>query len=414
MNRTITLTGIIVMILISVGCREKKSNRYSDVPVINLDLDKISRYSIDSIATCVRFVPLETSRDCLIERYDDVRIVDGKIYVLSNKGNQQAVFVFDLSGKYLFKIDSHGRGPGEYLHASSFFVKHETGQIGILDQMKVVMFDSCGTYTGSHTFTDIYPGESTVWFSGKYYTYALEYNAIVESPADPEEEFNTIGIYDGEWNLLSHSYPVKKLIIQSMFSNNSGKMFSQSGDTLFFLHTESNVVYHIDDNTFRPEYILDLGDHGISEKELALLYSTHPDAGSILEHFITNELRLPGTTQIFASGSYILIESTIGNRLRQFIFNRQTGKSAYIMREGQPSGRVILGPGIRSHEDHFYSVIESSKIITTRNLIASGSYREEQIFSGPFTPALFGRFNEVSPDDNAVIAFFDIRSDFLK
>ena len=61
----------------------------------------------------VFIVPLETKNSCFLGKIDKIEIFNNKIYVLDQEISC-CLFVFDLNGKFLFKVGQKGRGPGEY------------------------------------------------------------------------------------------------------------------------------------------------------------------------------------------------------------------------------------------------------------------------------------------------------------
>jgi len=92
------------------------------------------------------YIALETTEDCLIGEVDDLQIADEKLYVVS----QRRVLVFDFDGKFVFKIDQIGRGPGEYQRIDNISI--DNGELFLYDntQYRVLCYDS---NNGSHLFT---------------------------------------------------------------------------------------------------------------------------------------------------------------------------------------------------------------------------------------------------------------------
>jgi hypothetical protein len=224
------------------------------------DIDAIS---LDSLARNVKYIELETGPNCLIEKYDDIQIVADKIFVSSNSGMQQAIFVFDMQGSFLFKIDDHGRGPGEYLHVSSFIVNSLEKQIIIFDQIRASVYDFNGDFVKSHLFTNIHPGSNTVLFSGHYYSYALDFEAQIRTNPDPDIMFNTIAIFDSTFSLISHSFPRRNQLIQSMYLHDDKKILIEGKESLYLFDHYSGVINEVNGYDIIPRYQLDYGEHGV-------------------------------------------------------------------------------------------------------------------------------------------------------
>lgn len=77
--------------------------------------------SIEEFIEEVALVPLETNDECLLGELEKIYESDGRLYILDKR--KAAVFVFDKSGKYLYKIERRGNGPEEYVEVSDFDVK---------------------------------------------------------------------------------------------------------------------------------------------------------------------------------------------------------------------------------------------------------------------------------------------------
>lgn len=67
------------------------------------------------------YISLETSSDYLVGKVDDLQIANDKLYIVS----QDRVLVFDFDGKFIFKIDEIGRGPGEYQRIDNISIDNE-------------------------------------------------------------------------------------------------------------------------------------------------------------------------------------------------------------------------------------------------------------------------------------------------
>jgi len=111
----------IFCIILLVSCGGKTGKRYSleDAPPIVIDIDSVKNESLK--ISHVKFIPLETTDECLIGEASKVLIKNDKIYVADDL-MAKALFVFDLNGKFLFKIAKRGNGPGEYISLNDFDV----------------------------------------------------------------------------------------------------------------------------------------------------------------------------------------------------------------------------------------------------------------------------------------------------
>jgi hypothetical protein len=106
------------------------------------NLEDYTAFNMNEFVDSVLYVPLETTDESLIGEITQVEYFDGKYFVLD--GNQaQALFVFDSTGRYLWKISRIGGGPGEYISLSEFSIDYQSKHIHLLslNPVKVLEFD---------------------------------------------------------------------------------------------------------------------------------------------------------------------------------------------------------------------------------------------------------------------------------
>jgi len=86
------------------------SLRFRTIDIDEYDPDKIRiKDVVDEIIT----IKLETKSDCLISRIEKYVISENYIYLLDTE-KEKAVYCFSLSGKYINKYNSFGKGPNEF------------------------------------------------------------------------------------------------------------------------------------------------------------------------------------------------------------------------------------------------------------------------------------------------------------
>lgn len=123
-------------------------NPIDDASAINLaQKDQISVFEIFSE---VEVVKLETSESNLISQIGKVEYYDSHYYILDQFSQQ--IFCFDEQGRFVFKIDSKGNGPGEYNHVADFSIDKRNRQLVLLDPafQRVHFFCLKGNYLSSH------------------------------------------------------------------------------------------------------------------------------------------------------------------------------------------------------------------------------------------------------------------------
>lgn len=93
--------------------------------------DKFALY--DSID--FKFIPLQTMDTCLIGSISDIKIADNKIFV-GDIHKSNAIFVFDMNGKFITKVGDIGNAPNQYLSLFGFDIDKEKRLIVLDDRHK--------------------------------------------------------------------------------------------------------------------------------------------------------------------------------------------------------------------------------------------------------------------------------------
>jgi hypothetical protein len=100
---------------------------------IAVDLKKTQKASIFDYVKHIELIPLETGDNVLIGKLEKIIFHQNRYYILDTHHAQFIVFVFDETGKYIFKIDKRGRGPGEYTELYDIIINPFTDHLDLLN-----------------------------------------------------------------------------------------------------------------------------------------------------------------------------------------------------------------------------------------------------------------------------------------
>jgi len=425
--RLFLIVEIVTVLLLSYSCSSGRTQMGPyDIDSINLEYSALESIPIDSVVTNVRFVRLETNEDCLIESYDEIQIVDERIFIRSSKGGQQALFVFDLEGNHLLSIGTQGRGPGEYLAISGFYVSPEKKEIGILDLAKVLVFDYNGKYLRSHSFErlglvpcDVSP--SLISFNGHFYVIVNTFETIGNDPPQgwgnelmENDVFNLIAVYDSDWKLVKRVYPIPRersgqLYRYQLEFGGQKKAFSTDGEKLWFHSIFSDYIYEVVDHEFIPRFMLDYGRHKIpGEQYIEAIKFTEYQGPDYLFTFRNGNYGFPGS-QYTVRGSQILLKPEIGRVSPLILYDKSTKKSLVLAMTKNDiignSANLFPSRGVGTYDGGFFGHIPADRFVWTRN--RGRTYSKVS----PLSPLNFPEYDQISNTDNAVILFFDIKKE---
>ena len=155
MNKKSTISLLFALCICSCGVEQKPSNINIDY-IINPYQNKIP--SSDSLSTLVeqyKIIPLESKDEALISYIYKVEIIDDKLFIFDKKGlgRQGKLLVFDMNGKYLYRIGTNGNALNEYIALGSFAINRLTKEVIIHDDMsnKLLYYDLNGVFIKSVT-----------------------------------------------------------------------------------------------------------------------------------------------------------------------------------------------------------------------------------------------------------------------
>ncbi len=121
MNKQIV--GILIFasfLIISNLCNAQVSG---DPITINLSKGfehKIKKINLSEIAWNVEYIKLETKNDALLNRPSKVLFHNDNMIIM-NRGNHE-LLMFTKSGRFIRKIGSRGKGPGEFVSLNGFYI----------------------------------------------------------------------------------------------------------------------------------------------------------------------------------------------------------------------------------------------------------------------------------------------------
>jgi hypothetical protein len=121
MKQRIKYTVILFSFFILYGCNPADRN-VNEKAIITADIDKWDKVSIFDIFEKIEIVPLETTDSSLIRSMQKLICHDNVFYI---HDYNSVILVFDMAGKFRFKIDNRGQGPNQYTHISDFDIDGE-------------------------------------------------------------------------------------------------------------------------------------------------------------------------------------------------------------------------------------------------------------------------------------------------
>jgi hypothetical protein len=285
-----------------------------------IDLDSIKRINLKlSDFSYIRYIPLQTDENCLIGGVGKVLIRDNRIYV-ADYYKAFALFVFDLEGKFLFKIAQRGQGSNEYIDFRDFDIQNN-GDIYILDGLrrKFLVFNSKGKHT-HNIYADFFLFNFCLADDKMYWS-------KISDPGSAENVAN-LAIYDMTNETTELLFRDKKFLL-----GNRGYQFvpmigfyKTPPDITYYSPRFSEIIYAIDKNGVRPAI-------GVKSKNLRkppenVLMKWDKDAKKLKYPIKDDKIYFKENTGVYETDKYIMFKCINGPyaETKRIIYNKHSGE----------------------------------------------------------------------------------------
>ncbi|MCS3107473.1 6-bladed beta-propeller [Bacteroides fragilis] len=141
---------LLLLIITLLGCSSNKKQEpisKSGVPVINLseDVSTVPSLLLSEAAEKLEIVPLEMTDESVLSDITEMQVTDHNIWI--DHGREFYIYRFSRTGKFLNKIGSIGKGPGEYTTYSTFLVDEDKKEVYIIANTNgVLAYDFEGNF----------------------------------------------------------------------------------------------------------------------------------------------------------------------------------------------------------------------------------------------------------------------------
>ncbi|MGC8898625.1 MAG: 6-bladed beta-propeller [Bacteroidota bacterium] len=144
---------LLSILMMTLSCSRRTEQRKYSLPK-DIAMKIASKTSFNELFEKVEEIQLKSDAHHLIGDLSAVTFLkNGDIVVADNPGKQLLLFTSD--GKFKKQIGRYGAGPGEYRRIADLTVS-STGDLLVLERMRVTRFDSLGNYKASYPVTNGY------------------------------------------------------------------------------------------------------------------------------------------------------------------------------------------------------------------------------------------------------------------
>ncbi len=235
------------LLLLCLPCRSQDNNLYVFDPR-TLDENKIL---LSEIADDIAYIPLDNSFP-LGEIHDNFRFTKNSIYF---SVTYSGIFEFNRDGKFIRKIGSIGRGPGEYTFYSDFTIDNNKGIVYVLDNVNrkspIKVYSRTGYFLKSISVPEYCENIQTIEFYNSK-IFAFNWQMLLDT------KYNWV-VFDTLGNLITK----KPRTIPMFMSGWSGSYGTYKyNNNLYYWDTYNDTVFSIlPDFKYKGSFIISPGEH---------------------------------------------------------------------------------------------------------------------------------------------------------
>lgn len=282
---------------------------------IFVDLDRPERVSLFDYFHSIELIPLETSNDVLVSAIMKMVFHENIYYALDPW--QCIIFVFDNTGKFLFKIDKKGQGAGEYRFIDDFNINPFSRNLELLEAHgSIHIWDLSGNYI--ETKKVHYPGFRVV-----HTLAALENETYVfHSMFQPKK----IIYFNMDKQKLLHEEFEESMPLGS-FSFNP----YQYQDDWFFFRPIHPVVYKMGKKQLKPVFQFDFGTYTQDGRTANFSEESERNLTKRIEEIFDQFSYIIQAVRHNNKYVFVSLYWKDMNRNANIIYDKSTGESKFIL-----------------------------------------------------------------------------------
>jgi hypothetical protein len=326
---------------------------------------------LEQLIDGVRYVQLENSPESAFTDIDKLIAVDGNIFMLDKR--LEAVFCFDTTGHFRYRIQKVGRGPGEYLELEAMWIKPGIRELWLHSfwPPKIMVYDFDGNLI-RETKTGWPARDMTGLANGLIVGYNTTPSGFgTDSLREGLFLTNEKGRTGSQALVLGDSSVYWSLVHQRNLEEfeNGALLLSQS-DTLFKINPEGEVT---------PDFILDWGKAGFPAELRGIPY------GSLRSNEVLHGDYVNGKDQLIAFGPIRIFRIFLNARLQLAMADLRSGWGEYSSQMTcrmakvpliYPLGKSDRGELIGMYDMSVLLAMKESREFRTKDSGSDGVYQE--------------------------------------
>ena len=263
--------ALIILALFLCRCGSKDNSTIRTIDLLAPGGEQITNLS--EIAADIQYIPLETHPDALMRFVGYLKEGNDKFYI----NTVLELLCFDKTGKFLYKLDQQGRGPGEYIYLSDYDIKPEKNLVIVLTRGKLYFYNE--TDTGFNlqrqldlkiqpNYIDFFPGQDNILLSFTASTGENKYQCVAITP-------------EGDTLFKRTNYYTFTRTSKVVMGFNSDNIINKHDETIRIKGFLNDTIFTINsDFKFVPFMVLNSGGKSITTDFLANVPAPDMNSGT--------------------------------------------------------------------------------------------------------------------------------------
>ena len=304
--------AVLFMLIIFLFCTGK-SPKSEIMPVLHLSIPvgDVQQVTFSNMISEYKIIKLEFTTESMIGDIRKIIIQNGQIYVLDTFG-AKSLMVFDSAGKFIQRIGSVGKGPGQSLSPKDFIINNINKEIEILGNRKINIFSLKGQFLRD---------------------YSIDFGSVNFAKIGMDYFFVDGGVGDHVLYKTGSDYKISEEYLskspKAFLMNVYNPLIKKDGDHLYFWSMVNDTIYSVSQNEFFPARIIDYGRHKFRYNEYLSLPFDRQTQILLLKD---NENQCL-TVRYLENDKYIHIVYNMSSRFYEYIYNKETHKAIHFDRE---------------------------------------------------------------------------------
>lgn len=343
---------IIILTFIGISCHDKNKNTLNPA-IKTISINNKLDFNFNEKFKLAKYIPLETNTNCLITNIIKI-IITNKIYI---QDSNSKIFIFDLNGKFINKIDSKGNGPNEYTSLSDFIVKDSLISIIDTNEKKLMTYDTNGEIVNEKKT----PLEILYYHDTKEYDLLYTGNIGSDITFDKENNnFHKLLFYKQD-TITNQYLPFNPNLNGYIYRTQSP--FYEQNNKLYFIEPINDTIYTIKENKLIPEYVVDFGKY---KRPNNFFQETLPE--NIYSEMVKKNY-IKSIVSFYNFPDIIYFNAYIGKEHQHVVYDKTNKNSIMTLSIWDKDNNIPVKPmSYLGEQKYFMSVLSSNNIAENNNI----------------------------------------------